>query len=352
MGVGIEVLTHIADHYRPPDLGVVTGIFGRPNVIRDADYLLVVGGGAGTQDEVDLAISAGKKLLPLPASSGTARRTFALMQHDPRLRSWMPDQEFNALRAADAVEFTRIVERTLSAALEQRMSDRPYVLLSCAMSMDGYIDDATDERLLLSNDADFDRVDAERAGCDAILVGANTIRRDNPRLLVRSSARRDERVARGLPSNPVKVTVTSGGDLDRSQSFFSAGDSDKLVYCASPAVDKLTQQLVGKVTVVDAGDPPDLNLMLADLTSRGVRRLMVEGGSSVHTQFLTAGLADELHLVIAPFLVGNSRAPRFVGDGAFPWTAQHRMTLAGVRQIGDVVVMRYLLAPPTPQPDA
>ena len=49
------------------------------------------------------------------------------------------------------------------------------------MSLDGYLDSATDERLLLSNDADFDRVDEVRAGCDAILVGAATVRNDNPR---------------------------------------------------------------------------------------------------------------------------------------------------------------------------
>ena len=46
---------------------------------------------------------------------------------------------------------------------------------------------------------------------------------------------------------------------------------------------------------------------------------MVEGGGTVHTQFLTADLADELHLVVAPFFVGDSRARRFVGDGRFPW---------------------------------
>ena len=52
------------------------------------------------------------------------------------------------------------------------MPDRPYTLLSCGMSIDGYLDGATPRRLLLSNDADFDRVDAVRAACDAILVGA------------------------------------------------------------------------------------------------------------------------------------------------------------------------------------
>ena len=69
-------------------------------------------------------------------------------------------------------------------------------------------------------------------------------------------------------------------------------------------------------TVVDAGEPVDPDAVLADLAARGVRRLMVEGGGTVHAQFLTAGLADELHLVVAPFFVGDGRAPRFVGEGA------------------------------------
>ena len=64
------------------------------------------------------------------------------------------------------------------------MGERPYVLLSCGMSIDGYLDNASGKRLLLSNDADFDRVDDVRASCDAILVGAGTVRLDNPRLLV------------------------------------------------------------------------------------------------------------------------------------------------------------------------
>ena len=85
------------------------------------------------------------------------------------------------------------------------MLDRPYTLLSCALSIDGYLDSAAPRRLELSNDADFDRVDSVRASCDAILVGAATVRNDNPRLLVRSRARRDERTARGLAPSPIKI---------------------------------------------------------------------------------------------------------------------------------------------------
>jgi 5-amino-6-(5-phosphoribosylamino)uracil reductase len=224
------------------------------------------------------------------------------------------------------------------------VSDRPYVLLSCGMSIDGYVDDATAGRLLLSNDADFDRVDAVRAGCDAILVGAGTVRQDNPRLLVRSAERREARVALGRRPSPVKVTVTGSCDLATDSAFFTAGEVDKLVYCAAPAVAAARRKLGDLATVVDAGDPVDLRLVTADLSARGIERLMVEGGGTMHTQFLQAGLADELQLVIAPFFVGDSRAPRFVYDGAFPWGPGSRARLAEARPIGDVVLLRYALS--------
>jgi 5-amino-6-(5-phosphoribosylamino)uracil reductase len=121
------------------------------------------------------------------------------------------------------------------------VTQRPYVLLSVAASIDGYIDDNTDERLLLSNDEDFDRVDEVRAGVDAILVGANTIRRDNPRLLVRSDDRRKRRLDSGMTESPVKVTISASGNLDPSAKFFSTGDVDKLVYVPTSAIAKTTE---------------------------------------------------------------------------------------------------------------
>jgi riboflavin-specific deaminase-like protein len=212
------------------------------------------------------------------------------------------------------------------------------------MSVDGYVDGTGPSRLVLSGEEDLDRVDAERAGCDAILVGAGTLRRDDPGLLVRSPARREERRARGLPPSPARVTLTAGGDLDPSLRFFTSGDTARLVYCSAPVAAALRERLGGSATVVDAGDPLDLRLLLRDLAGRGIRRLMVEGGGTVHTQLLTAGLADELQLVVAPFFVGDAAAPRFVGPGRFPHDARSRMRLAEVRRVGDVVLLRYLLS--------
>jgi 5-amino-6-(5-phosphoribosylamino)uracil reductase len=225
------------------------------------------------------------------------------------------------------------------------VAERPYTLLSCGMSIDGYLDSASRSRLLLSNEADLDRVDAVRASCDAILVGAETIRSDNPRLLVRDRSRQDERVARGLPPSPMKVTLTRHAQLDPDADFFAAGKSAKVVYCVTSAAAAAHERLASVATVVDAGEPVDLSWIGADLFDRGVRRLMVEGGGTMHTQFLTEDLADELQLVVAPFFVGDSRARRFVGDGRFPWNADRRAPLAEVRQIDDVVLLRYALSP-------
>jgi 5-amino-6-(5-phosphoribosylamino)uracil reductase len=223
------------------------------------------------------------------------------------------------------------------------MPERPYTLLSCSVSLDGYLGDQT-PRLALSNDADFDRVDEVRASCDAVMVGAGTVRIDNPRLLVRSQARREERMARGLPPSPKKITVTSRVDLDVRSRFFTTGETEKLVYTPSQRVADARARLGEAATIVDGGARVRMRRLAEDLGDRGVERLMVEGGGVVHTQFLSGDLVDELQLVVAPFFVGDSSAPRFVTDGRFPWNAGRRATLAEVRQISDVVLLRYALS--------
>ena len=115
------------------------------------------------------------------------------------------------------------------------MAERPYTLLSCSVSLDGYLGDQT-PRLALSNEADFDRVDEVRASCDAIMVGAVTVRTDNPRLLVRSQSRRDR------APRPRARAVTDEGHRDRARGprraleLLHAGETEKLVYASSPRV--------------------------------------------------------------------------------------------------------------------
>jgi 5-amino-6-(5-phosphoribosylamino)uracil reductase len=222
---------------------------------------------------------------------------------------------------------------------------RPYVLLSAAMSADGYLDDASPERLVLSGPEDLGRVDELRAGCDAILVGAGTVRADNPQLLVRDPARRNRRAQAGLPPSPDKVTVTASGRLDPRARFFAADGTGKVVYVAGPAAGPASANLAGAATVIGLAAGAALSDVLSDLAARGVRRLLIEGGSHVLGEALASGLADEFLLAVAPVFVADPAAPRLLAG--FPPPA--RMRLAGLQQAGDVVVLRYL---PGGQPDA
>jgi len=220
----------------------------------------------------------------------------------------------------------------------------PYVTLSSAISLDGYLDTARPPRLTLSNAADLDRVDAVRARNDAILVGARTVRADNPRLLVRSAARQNRREEVGLPRSPWKVTVTATGELDPNSAFFTSGDTTRLVYCPAPLAGGLQRRLGPAAVVIGLDGGVRMTDLVADLGRRGIGRLMVEGGAIVHTQFLAANLVDELQLCVAPFFVGSAGGARFVGDAVFPWTSDRRAHLAEARSIGDMVLMRYALS--------
>ncbi|MFE9746344.1 RibD family protein [Saccharothrix saharensis] len=216
---------------------------------------------------------------------------------------------------------------------------RPHVLLSVAVSVDGYIDDRGAQRFPLSNAEDFDHVDRARAESDAILVGAATIRRDDPRLLVRHADRRAARVAAGRSEHPLKVTVTGSGDLDRTRAFWQAGD--KLVYTAERGHRRAVAAVGDLAEVVSLGPSVDFGTLLDDLGARGVDRLMVEGGGTLHTAFLAAGLADEIRMAVAPMLIGQAAAPRFVNPAEFPGGPARRFHLEDVTKLGDVAVLRY-----------
>ena len=224
------------------------------------------------------------------------------------------------------------------------MEPRPYVLLTCTVSIDGCLDDLSGRRLILSTPGHFDRVDELRAGCDAILVGAGTVRKDDPQLVVRSPARRAARQARGLPPTPLKVTITGAGGLPPAARFFTVGEGDKLVYCASDAVPGTRERLGQQAIVVDAGQPVHLSSVLADLHDRGVHRLLVEGGEIVLRAFLHAGVVDELELAVAPFFVGETGAPRLTSSGRLPQEVDGRAVLADVRRVDDLILLRYGLS--------
>ena len=158
---------------------------------------------------------------------------------------------------------------------------------------------------------------------------------------VPAAPRRPGRV--GLPPELLRVLVTRSGDITADLRIWTT-EGDKIVYCPDAAAEKLRSALGSLAVVAPLGEDIDFALLLDDLGKRGVNRLLVEGGEQIHTEFLRADLADEIHVAIGGFFVADTAAPRFVTPGiVLPPSPARRMHLAEVSRAGETAVLRYLI---------
>ena len=174
------------------------------------------------------------------------------------------------------------------------------VTVSTAVSADGYLDDRSPDRLILSTPEDWAEVHRLRAACDAILVGAETIRRDNPSLLVGDEVLRRERIDRGLSPDPVKVTLTASCRLSPEANFFTRGDQEKIVFtsCSDPGPLRQVATVIPAAEITAA-------LIVTELEKRGLRSLLVEGGAATLRMFFAENLVGML-VVIIVFLIRDA----------------------------------------------
>ncbi len=206
------------------------------------------------------------------------------------------------------------------------------IILSAAISADGYLDSVGGERLILSSPEDWRAVYNLRAECDAILVGAETLRRDNPSLVIRDEELRRVRVAEGRSADIMKVTVSGSGKLDPKFRFFTEGEGEKVVFTHGEVCN-----CVAELSTIISRSEITAAVITSQLRKMGVGRLLVEGGSSVLSMFLRERNWDELRLAVAPIFVGNERAPRLVLDGDYP-----PMTLVKTESLGQTAVMHFV----------
>ena len=163
------------------------------------------------------------------------------------------------------------------------------VTLSFATTADGYLDDNSPERLMISTPGDWEAVMRLRAAHDAILVGAETLRRDNPALLLRDPAVRELRRARGVRPDLAKVTVTRSGGLSPAMRFFTEGDADRYIFSQTEI-----PELKDIAEVISTDGSITAGYIVTELEKRGVESLLVEGGARILGMFLAEGMADEV----------------------------------------------------------
>lgn len=219
-----------------------------------------------------------------------------------------------------------------------------FVQLSAAVSLNGVLDDGGPERLKLSSEADMLAVYDARARFDAILVGAETIRRDNPSLALsdRFPHLVKQRRGQGMPNDPAKVTVTRTGALDPDAKFFQTGTGTRYVLCPMDIAPAVKARLGERASVLPLpAEMPLAAAIVQVLSDQGLGGLFVEGGGSILSAFLREELGDRLRLAIAPVITGDAGTlPRFsLAD------ISKRYPVEKTEVLEDTVVMHLVLKP-------
>jgi len=174
-----------------------------------------------------------------------------------------------------------------------RTDDGCTVVGRLAQTLDGRIATAAGSSQWIGGEADILHTHRLRALCDVVLVGAGTVRHDDPRLTTREVA----------GPNPVRVVLDADRRLPAAHRVFTDGAAPTLLVAATDGPAAQGQAEVIRVARGAAG--LDLAALLRLLAARGLRRVFVEGGGRTVSAFLAAGLLDRLHVTVAPVILGS-----------------------------------------------
>lgn len=175
--------------------------------------------------------------------------------------------------------------------------------LSCAVSKDGYLDDTSERRALLSSPEDLDAVLALRAQMDMIVIGAETLRRDNPSLATRGDDHVKTRQAAGRDPDPIKLVLSRSGNIPADRAFFQTGSAETIVLSKTHSDGPGTR-------IQLSGDPIETIIDLAQ--DRGLEDVMIEGGAEILR--LALPRAQFLRLAINPDKLNETGHARLFDD--------------------------------------
>ncbi len=197
------------------------------------------------------------------------------------------------------------------------------------MSLDGKIAFADMRPAKLSNAEDTARVHRLRAEVDAVLVGVGTVLKDDPKLTVKPEH------AQGR--NPLRIVLDSDGQTPEHAHVLD-GSAPALIATSANCA-----RTFGKAEVFRAGkDEVDLVAFLDHLAQRGVKTLLVEGGSTVIWSFLRQRLVDELSVFVASAILGGHAAPTLTGGpGVRSLEEAFRLRLEKADRLGDGILLEY-----------
>ncbi len=267
--------------------------------------------------------------------AGISRVVVGHLDPDPRMRG----RSVGLLRGAgvevevlDASAF----ERQNEQFFHHMRTGRPFVHLKLATTLDGRIAAADGDSKWVTGEEARSRAHGLRAEAGAVLVGANTVRTDDPML-----------TARDLPAPPPLITrVVLDPHLTmnpESRLASSTETSPVVVFAAQPALAdqerRLEERGVEVVVAPTSKEGMDLGFVLEELGGRGIRGLLVEGGGETATRFVREGLADKMTLFYAPKLLGAEGVPMIGALRATKVAESLQFSVSEVEKVGDDVAV-------------
>ncbi len=214
---------------------------------------------------------------------------------------------------------------------------KPYVILNSAMTLDGKITTKTGNSEI-SGLEDLLRVHKLRKDLDSIMVGINTVIVDDPRLTI-------HKIPAEKTDNPLRIVVDSRARTPLNSRILN-DEASTLIAVTEKAPYENIQALKDKATNVDVvisgEDKVDLHILMNELFHRGVRTLMLEGGSTLNYSMIQEGLVDEVRVCIAPMIIGGVKAKTLVGgEGVDYMREAFKLELKKNYTLGKDLVLEY-----------
>lgn len=211
---------------------------------------------------------------------------------------------------------------------------RPHVILSAAISIDGKIATRLGDSKL-SSKKDKIRIHKLRSKVDAILVGKNTVQRDDPLLTVR--------YVKG--KNPIRIILDSRGTINVDSKILQTSNKIPTIIAVSKKISKSNLKKLKKfpVEIIMTGkNSVNIKSLMNHLSKRKIKNILVEGGGTVNWQFIHNNLFDEILIAISPFIIGGTNAITFVqGKGFDKIKKSPRLRLNTIKKLENYLILHY-----------
>ena len=211
---------------------------------------------------------------------------------------------------------------------------RPHVIFSAAITLDGKLATRTGDSKL-SSKADKNRVHKLRGKVDAILIGKNTAKLDDPILSVHNTKEK----------NPIRIILDSNATLQNNSRILRTSSKIPTIIVVGERASKKNLQRLEKLPVriiVCGKHRIDIKKLLIVLRKQGIKKILVEGGGETNWSFVKENLTDEVIITITPYLVGGITATTLVDGAGFSTIVKStKLKLKSVRKMNNEIILHY-----------